>query len=126
MSAKVTGGGFSLIDGYTINKSLLSKEEQQNIFEDYSLTSNCSEAINLSVFKSKFSPEIAVRLFDEFQENEVSVCPDCSYMVTFQYELSNWTFNRLLSYGKYVEVIEPEIARTMLKEKALEIAELYD
>ncbi len=99
---------------------------ERELPQDYSLTPNCNEAINLPVFKLKFSPEIAVRLFDEFQENEVSVCPDGSYMVIFQYELSNWTFNRLLSYGKYVEVIEPKIARTMLKEKALEIAGMYD
>ncbi|MGL5435162.1 MAG: helix-turn-helix transcriptional regulator [Lachnospiraceae bacterium] len=33
MSTKGTGGGISLIDGYTIDKSLLSKEEQQNIYQ---------------------------------------------------------------------------------------------
>ena len=32
-SSKGTGGGISLIDGYTINKSLFSKEEQQNIYQ---------------------------------------------------------------------------------------------
>ncbi|WP_133968184.1 helix-turn-helix transcriptional regulator [Eubacterium limosum] len=99
---------------------------ERSLPKDYSLLSECNETVDLPVFKLKFSPEIAVRLFDEFQENEVSVCADGSYMVTFQYELSNWTFNRLLSYGKYVEIIEPEIARSMLREKALEIAKIYE
>lgn len=98
---------------------------ERNLPNDYSLLSECNEAVDLPVFKLKFSPEIAVRLFDEFQESEVSVCTDGSYIVTFQYELSNWTFNRLLSYGKYVEVLEPEIARSMLREKALEVAKIY-
>ncbi|MDH6364147.1 putative DNA-binding transcriptional regulator YafY [Enterococcus sp. PF1-24] len=93
--------------------------------KDYSV-SKCNEAVDLLSFKVKFSPEIAVRLFDEFKENEISVCEDGCYLVTFQYELSNWTFNRLLSYGKYVEILEPEIARSMLKEKALEIAKIYE
>ena len=31
LSTKGTGGGISLIDGYTIDKSLLSKEEQQRV-----------------------------------------------------------------------------------------------
>lgn len=99
---------------------------ERTLPKDYSLLSKCNEAVDLPVFKLKFSSEIAVRLFDEFQENEVSICSDGSYMVTFQYELSNWTFNRLLSYGKYVEIIEPEIARSMLREKALEIAKMYE
>lgn len=99
---------------------------ERSLPKDYSLLSDCKEAVDLPVFKLKFSPEIAVRLFDEFQENEVSECADGSYLVTFQYELSNWTFNRLLSYGKYVEILEPEIARSMLKEKALEIAKIYE
>ena len=31
LSVKGTGGGISLLDGYTIDKSLLSREEQQSI-----------------------------------------------------------------------------------------------
>ena len=33
LSTKGTGGGISLIEGYTIDKSLLSKEEQQSIYQ---------------------------------------------------------------------------------------------
>lgn len=33
MSAKGTGGGIFLLDGYTIEKPLLSREEQQNILQ---------------------------------------------------------------------------------------------
>lgn len=99
---------------------------ERELPQDYMLTDDYKEPDNIPVFKLKFNPEIAVRLYDEFQENQVSLCEDGSYMVTIRYPLSNWTFNRLLSFGKYVEVIEPEIARSMLKERALEIAELYD
>lgn len=98
---------------------------ERELPSDYSLTSECREERDIPVFKLKFAPEIAGRLFDEFQEEQVSACEDGGFMVTTQYELSNWTFNRLLSYGKYVEIIEPEAARAMLRERALEIAELY-
>ncbi|WP_227864737.1 HTH domain-containing protein [Clostridioides sp. ZZV14-6044] len=33
ISTKGTGGGISLIDGHALDKSLLSKEEQQNIYQ---------------------------------------------------------------------------------------------
>ncbi len=74
----------------------------------------------------KFAPEIAYRLYDDFQENQVTICEDGSFLVTCQYDLTDWTFNYLLSFGKYVEIIEPKIARTMLKERALEIVKQYD
>ncbi len=102
----------------------------EEIFErelplEYSLTSECKEECNLPVFILKFSPEIAHRLYDEFQEDQVCLCDDGSYYVTVQYELNNWTFNYLLSFGKYVEIIEPEIARAMLKERAADIVKIY-
>ena len=50
---------------------------------------------------------------------------DGNYYAAVQYELNNWTIHYLLSFGKYVEVIEPESARTMLRERAEDIAKLY-
>lgn len=99
---------------------------ERELSQDFSLVPECKEEYNFPVFKLKFASEIAHRLYDEFQENQVSVCDDGSFLVTTQYELNNWTFNYLLSFGKYVEIIEPEIARNMLKERALEIVDIYD
>ena len=98
---------------------------ERELSSDYSLTSECKEECNFPVLKLKFSTEIAHRLYDEFQEDQVCLCDDGNYYVTVQYELNNWTFNYLLSFGKYVEIIEPEIARTMLKERAADIVKIY-
>ena len=49
-----------------------------------------------------------------------------SYIFKGQYVVNNWLFSYLLSFGKYVEVLEPEIVRTMLKEKAFEIFKMYE
>lgn len=98
---------------------------QRELPKDYSLLPEYKEEDQIPVFKLKFSRAIAYRLFDEFQENQVSLCEDGDYLVTIRYQLSNWTFNYLLSFGKYVEILEPEAARIMLKERALEIAGLY-
>ncbi|MDE7157708.1 MAG: YafY family transcriptional regulator [Lachnospiraceae bacterium] len=92
---------------------------------DFSVTPECKEECTLPVFKLKFFPEIAHRLYDEFQEEQISLCDDGYYYVTVQYELNNWTFHYLLSFGKYVEIVEPETARTMLKEKAADIVKIY-
>lgn len=88
---------------------------------------NCEakEHYDFPTIKLKFSPEIAHKIYDHFQESQVSL-KGGSYIVEVQYELNNWLFHYLLSFGKYVEVLEPEILRTMLKEKAFEIFKLYE
>ena len=84
---------------------------------DYSVVSEGRERCKLPVLKLKFSPEIAHRVFDEFQEDQINIGEDGNYYVAVQYELNNWTVHYLLSFGKYVEVVEPESARIMLRER---------
>lgn len=50
---------------------------------------------------------------------------DGNYYVTVQLELNNWTIHYLLSFGKYVEIVEPEAARAMLRERAADIVDIY-
>ena len=91
----------------------------------YSLGSEGKGECSSPLLKLKFSPEIAHRLYDEFQESQVYACDDGYYYVTAPYELNHWTCHYLLSFGKYVEVVEPEVARIMFKEIAAEILKIY-
>lgn len=98
---------------------------QRELPPDYSLTPDCNDECSFPFLKLKFSPEIAHRLYDEFPEEQVCLGDDGNYYVTAQYELNNWTFHYLLSFGKYVEIIEPEIARILLKERVSDILKIY-
>lgn len=98
---------------------------ERELPSDYSFVSEDREECSTPPLRLKFSPEIAHRVYDEFQENQVTLCKDGNYYVTVQYELNNWTFHYLLSFGKYVEIVEPEIARIMLKERAADIVKIY-
>lgn len=89
------------------------------------LISECREKSYIPVLKLRFSPEIVHRLYDEFQENQVCLCDDGNYYVTVQYEMNNWTVHYLLSFGKYVEIVEPQAAREIFREKVAEILALY-
>jgi len=62
---------------------------------------------------------------DEFQEIYIKKLDDGTLEVTFRYQLSDWTFLYLLSFGEHVEIIEPIEARNILKEKAKKIFSLY-
>ncbi len=91
----------------------------------FSISPDCREDCALPVFKLKFAPEIAYRLYDDFPESQIEAYADGSFIVTFPYEMTDWTFRYLLSFGRYVEILEPKAARSMLKEQALEIAGIY-
>lgn len=99
---------------------------ERELPSDYSLSSNCQEESRLPLLKLKFSPEIAHRLYDEFQEEQICLGADGRYYVTFPCEWSHWLLHYLLSYGTYVEVLEPDTVRVMLKERAADIVKLYE
>ncbi len=92
---------------------------------DFSLTPVYQEEYNIPLFKLRFSEKIAYKVYDEFQEEYIKKLEDGTLEVTFRYQLSDWTFLYLLSFGEYVEIIEPVEARMLLKEKAQKILALY-
>lgn len=92
---------------------------------DFSLTPAYQEEYNIPMFKLHFSEKIAYKVYDEFQEEYIKKLEDGTLEVTFRYQLSDWTFLYLLSFGEYVEIIEPVEARMLLKEKAQKILALY-
>ena len=92
---------------------------------DFSLTPAYQEEYNIPLFKLHFSEKIAYKVYDEFQEEYIKKLEDGTLEVTFRYQLSDWTFLYLLSFGEYVEIIEPVEARMLLKEKAQKILALY-
>ena len=77
------------------------------------------------MFKLHFSEKIAYKVYDEFQEKYIKKLEDGTLEVSFRYQLSDWTFLYLLSFGEYVVVIEPVEARDILKEKAKKILTMY-
>ena len=92
---------------------------------DFSLTPAYQEEYNIPLFKLRFSEKIAYKVYDEFQEEYIKKLEDGTLEVSFRDELSDWTFLYLLSFGEYVEIIEPVEARMLLKEKAQKILALY-
>lgn len=93
--------------------------------KDFSITPVYKEEYNTPVFILHFSEKIAYKVYDEFQEKYIKKLDDGTLEVTFRYQLSDWTFLYLLSFGEYVEIIEPVEARNILKEKAKRISAMY-
>ncbi|MCI8465300.1 MAG: YafY family transcriptional regulator [Lachnospiraceae bacterium] len=98
---------------------------ERELPEDFSITPAYKEEYHTPLFILHFSQKIAYKVYDEFQEKYIKKLEDGTLEVTFRYQLNDWTFLYLLSFGEYVQVIEPVEARNILKEKAQKILSLY-
>lgn len=75
--------------------------------------------------KLKIAPEMTYRVYDEFGEKYTEKQPDGSFVVSVTWPEDDWVYGTILSYGEYIEVLEPAHIREILKAKLLKIAEKY-
>lgn len=78
-----------------------------------------------ATIKLRIETEMAYRVFDDFYESMVEKQSDGNFIVTVKWPEDNWLYNFILSFGKYVEVIEPEHLRNTIKNEAQKILEKY-
>jgi len=75
--------------------------------------------------KLHIKPEMAYRVLDEFASFVDEQKPDGSYTVTICWPEDNWIYSTILSFGEYIEVLEPEHVRATIREKAKKIYEQH-
>ena len=76
--------------------------------------------------KMKITPEMAHRVYDEYDEHHIKRQPDGSFIVSVTWlEDELWLYNEILSFGEYAEVLEPEYIRFKMKEKLRKLSEKY-
>jgi len=105
----VTGEHFDLRGSFTVlSDPIESREEQHEV-----------------TLKLRIDPEMTYRIYDDFNENEVEKQSDGSFIVSATLTEDNWVYGFLLSYGKHIEVLEPESIRNIIKEDARKILDKY-
>ena len=75
--------------------------------------------------KLKIAPEMTYRVYDEFDESFAEKQPDGSFVVEVTWPEDDWVYGTLLSYGEYLEVLEPEHIKNIICEKAKKISKKY-
>ncbi|SPF37744.1 Helix-turn-helix, type 11 domain-containing protein [Candidatus Desulfosporosinus infrequens] len=73
----------------------------------------------------KISPHGAYRVFDEFDEKEITKNQDGSFTIATALPESEWLFGYILSFGTDIEVLTPQNIRAMIQNKLDEIIEKY-
>ncbi len=73
----------------------------------------------------KITPEMTYRVYDEFDEDMVEKQPDGSFIISVTWPEDDWVYGTILSYGEYMEVLEPEHIRAIIKKKAQNTVRKY-
>jgi len=77
------------------------------------------------LIKLKIKPEMADRVYDEFDADTAEILPDGSFVIQVLWPEDEWVYGTLMSYGEYLEVLEPENIRETLKNKLSKSLKIY-
>lgn len=85
-----------------------------------------TEAVREQIhLKLKISSEGAYRVYDDFQEDDITKNEDGSYTVIVSMPGGEWIYNYLFSFGTSLEVIEPQTVREEVAARLDKMANKY-
>lgn len=98
------------------NLTLTEKSFTRNIPEN--IWGNSQDRNNKIVkLVLQIEPRMAYRIYDEFEQEAVSINPDGSFIVSASFPEDEWVYGYVLSFGDYAEVLEPKHIRDIVKRK---------
>lgn len=84
---------------------------------------SCSDKLITLILK--IDARMAYRLYDEFDQEYIVKNADGNFTVTATFPESEWVYGYVLSYGNYVEVLEPKHIREIIRKKIEESLKKY-
>jgi len=79
----------------------------------------------LVTLKLLVKPEMAYRVLDELAAFVQEQTDDGSYIISVCWPEDNWIYGTILSFGEFIEVLEPTYIRKIVQEKAKKIYEQH-
>ena len=79
------------------------KEERQN-FNNISL-------------ELEINKEMAYRVYDEFENSEISKKENGNFIVKVEYPENDWVYGYILSFGEHIKVLLPNRVKSIIKDK---------
>lgn len=72
---------------------------------------------NSILLELEISKEMAYRVYDEFENNEVSKKENGNFIVKVEYPENEWVYGYILSFGEFIKVLSPTRAKDIIKDK---------
>ena len=80
---------------------------------------------NIVNLKLKFKPEELYRVYDDYSEEHITRNPDGTYDVSTTLPEDEWVYGYIMSFGSYVEVLEPQHIRDIIRERMEQALDYY-
>lgn len=81
---------------------------------------------NIAHIKVWIDKKEAYRVYDRFDESELTHLPDGNFLVQMAYPLDDWVYGVVLSFGPSARVISPEDIRLEIKKRIEEMCRIYE
>jgi predicted DNA-binding transcriptional regulator YafY len=75
--------------------------------------------------KLRFQPQVGYRLYDDYDERLIRRNEDGTFELQICFPEDEWVYGYLLSFGPWVEVLEPEHIRRILSERMRQALRIY-
>ncbi|AOY74664.1 hypothetical protein BJL90_01050 [Clostridium formicaceticum] len=67
--------------------------------------------------KLKIALEMTYRVYDEFEPQNIQKLPDGNFVSTAVFLEDGWVYGYIMSFGEYIEVLEPVYIRERILER---------
>ena len=67
--------------------------------------------------KLEISKEMAYRVYDEFESEEISKNKKGDFIIKVEYPEGEWVYGFILSFGEYIKVLSPDKVKRIVKNK---------
>ncbi|MDY4465777.1 MAG: YafY family protein [Candidatus Treponema excrementipullorum] len=88
-------------------------------------TNNQNPPVPIISLILEFSPEVAYRVYDEFEPEEITPNSDGSFTVEVSYPETDWVYGYILSFGTAITVISPRRVAEIIKSRSEKIFQKY-
>jgi len=89
------------------------------------LTGSSSCADDEVYLKIKIFPEMVYRVYDDYIDFHAEKQDDGSFIATLRWPDEDWLYGYILSFGEYIEVLEPAFIRDIIRDRAMKTAGRY-
>lgn len=69
------------------------------------------------ILELEISKEMAYRVYDEFENSEISKKENGNFIVKVEYPENEWVYGYILSFGEHIKALSPKRAKRIIKNK---------
>lgn len=101
---------------------LLEEHFERNLSYDSLKKEACLKKILLEL---EISKDMAYRVYDEFEEKEITKKENGNFIVRVEYPENEWIYGYLLSFGESIKIVSPDEVKIKIKKKIEKMLENY-